>query len=538
MSRLLFFQIHEKTVRDIKMADINNAQLEAVLDQIPHQYRGPGGVVGVVKDGQIIATRAWGYSDLSNHQAMTDQTRLPICSISKQFTCGVLLDKIDNLNRLNDRVSAFFPKFRGTIPTIKELCDNQSGLRDYWALSILQGAKAEQTFERGDALPLLAKMKTGHFEPGTRYSYCNGNFRILSELIEAETGESMETLYSEAIWAPAGMDTAVLNSDTRYPTDQVVGYEGNDKTGFFPATNGIYWVGDAGISASLQDMLAYEIWIDRTRDDVDGIYHRLSEPPSFRDGTPASYGFGLAHQTVSGVKVTSHGGALRGFRAFRMHAAVERLSVVVMFNHESNTFGAAVSVLQGALGIEAPASQLMPQGWDGQWICRETGLLARLETGKVGGQLTFATSPDSFVSGNDGTLEGEGIILTRDGNTLTMQRDTENMLTVLDSLATDIASLDQGIAGRYEAEELEATMVIEVRDGGVYGWSEGMLGSGLMERLHPVGPDTWRMATLRSMDAPAPGDWTLSLSRDDTGNVMGFRLGCWLARQIDYIKTA
>jgi len=39
------------------------------------------------------------------------------------------------------------------------------------------------------------------------------------------------------------------------------------------------------------------------------------------------------------------------------------------------------------------------------------------------------------------------------------------------------------------------------------------------------------------MDAPAPGDWTLSLIRDVAGHVTGFRLGCWLARQIDYIKT-
>jgi D-aminopeptidase len=522
---------------DAKMADVNNVQLKEVLDLIPHQYRGPGGVAGVVKDGQIIATRAWGFSDLWNHQAMTDQTRLPICSISKQFTCGVLLNKISNLESLNDRIAAFLPKFRGTLPTVKELCDNQSGLRDYWALSILQGARAEQTFERGDALPLLARMKTGHFEPGTRYSYCNCNFRILSELIEADTGQSMEALYSEVVWVPAGMDTAVLNSDTRQPTDQVIGYEGNDEVGFFPASNGIYWIGDAGISASLQDMLAYEVWIDNTRDDPNGLYQRLSEPPAFRDGTPANYGFGLAHQTVSGVKVTSHGGALRGFRAFRMHAAVERLSVVVMFNHEASSTGAATSVFRAALGHEANASQPMPVGWDGQWMCRETGLVVRLETGEMGGALKFATAPDNVVPGLEGHLEAEGIMLTRDGNTLTMRRDAENMLTTLDSFATDIAPLDPEIAGRYESEELEAAMVIEVRDGGVYGRTEGMLGSGIMERLHPVGPDIWIMATRRSMDAPAPGDWTLSLSRDDTGHVLGFRLGCWLARQIDYIKA-
>ena len=43
------------------MVDINNAQLQEVLARIPDQHRGPGGVAGVVKDGMIIATRAWGF---------------------------------------------------------------------------------------------------------------------------------------------------------------------------------------------------------------------------------------------------------------------------------------------------------------------------------------------------------------------------------------------------------------------------------------------------------------------------------------------
>ena len=46
------------------MVELNNAVLKEALDLIPHQYRGPGGVAGIVKDGEIVATRAWGYSDL------------------------------------------------------------------------------------------------------------------------------------------------------------------------------------------------------------------------------------------------------------------------------------------------------------------------------------------------------------------------------------------------------------------------------------------------------------------------------------------
>jgi len=519
------------------MVDINNAQLQEVLDRIPDQHRGPGGVAGVVKDGMIIAKRAWGYSNLSNHQAMTENTRLPICSISKQFTCGVLLDKIEQADRLDGRVKEFLPEFKGKLPTIKELCHNQSGLRDYWALSILQGATAEQTFERSDALPLLARMKTGQFEPGTRYSYCNGNFRILSELIETETGETMEDLYSQSIWKPAAMDRTVLNPDTRFPTDNVVGYEGREDTGFFPANNGIYWIGDAGIAASLKDMLAYEIWIDKNRDDVNGLYQRISKPTMFRGGAPASYGYGLAHHTISGVKITGHGGALRGFRAFRLHAAEERLSIVVMCNHEANTFGAAVSIMQAALGIKKPVPKPIPGSWGAQWICRETNLLVRLKVDKLRGVLNFATTPDDLMSGTNGTLEAEGIMLTSDKDNLIMHRDFENMKTTLDPLSMDTKPIEPDISGRYEADELGAFMEIEARDGGVYVRTEGMLGFGIMERLHPVGPDTYVMCTTRSMDAPAPGDWTLRLKRDDTGSIIGFRLGCWLARHIDYIKV-
>ncbi len=174
------------------MQQIDTARLEAALDVLPHVFRGPGGVAGVVKDGCTIAARAWGHADRDTGRPMTTRTRLPICSISKQFTCGVLLATVNDLDRLNPRVAAFLPNFEGPLPSVRQLCDNQSGLRDYWALTVLHGARAEQRFGLEEALPLIARMKTGHFVPGTRYSYCNANFRLVAELIEAATGRAME----------------------------------------------------------------------------------------------------------------------------------------------------------------------------------------------------------------------------------------------------------------------------------------------------------------------------------------------------------
>ena len=192
------------------MATIDNAALERALNLLPSRCKGPGGVAGVVKDGQIVARRAWGFADTYRRLPMTAKTRLPICSISKHFTCALLLDLFDDPSALDPQVADFLPDYRDPLPTVAELCHNQSGLRDYWALTVLQGALPEMSFRREDALPLIARSKTAHFRAGTLYSYNNANFRILAELIERGTGRDFGELLSERLFGPAGMKTAVL----------------------------------------------------------------------------------------------------------------------------------------------------------------------------------------------------------------------------------------------------------------------------------------------------------------------------------------
>ena len=519
------------------MTPLDMTALDTALDALPQAYPGPGGVAGVVKDGKVIATRAWGYRNLDTRAPMTTGTRLPICSISKQFTCGVLLDQLGAPEALDGKLGAFLPAFTGEMPKARDLCNNQSGLRDYWALTVTHGALAEQTFARGDALPMIARMKTGHFAPGTRYSYCNCNFRIISELIEQETGRPLDELYREVIWDPAGMETTVLTADTRHPEDGVVAYEGAPGVGYFPADNGIYWIGDAGISASLDDMLAYEAWIDATRDDPDSLYRRLSERQAFRDGAPAWYGFGLVHETIGGRHVTGHGGALRGIRANRLHVADERLSVMVHFNHEGDAHAAAQGLIKAALGVETPAGRQVDAGWKGQWLCPETGLLTRVDPALDGALLKFTTGAAKLVPGEDGTLSSPGMRAALDGETLSLTVVQDNIAVEMPPLPVVTAADGSEIAGRYHSVELEADMVIEARDGGVYGVFEGLLGQGRMERIHPAGPDVWALVTRRSMDAPAPGEWTIRVTRGADGAVSGLVLGCWLARGIEYAKA-
>lgn len=530
------------------MSQIDRAALEKALDQLPQDFRGPGGVAGIVADGEVVAARAWGYRDMDRRLEMTTGTRLPICSISKQFTCMVALEKLGDLDAYDDRLPAYLPAFRTPLPRLRQMADNQSGLRDYWALSVLAGAHAEGTFAREDALPLIARMKTGHFAPGSRYSYCNPNFRLIYEILAAETGRPLEALYREVIFDPAGMERAHICADTRHPDDGVLGYEGIDATGFFPADNGMFWIGDAGISATLEDMLAYEAWIDAGRGDAAHPYRRISGPPQFADGTPARYGYGLGHETVAGMAATGHGGALRGFRAHRLHAAEARLSVVVIFNHEADAHGAAVALMEAALGWQPAARRPapVPAALCGSWLCKETGLLAVVQAegdpALGAASLAFATGRDRLRATPDGALAGSGgLRLDPVEGGLRMTRPGENLTSLLVPLASAGTAPETAdgteLAGCWHAGELEARMTITSAHGATFAGFEGQFGTGPMERMHPAGRDVWIITTRRSMDAPAPGDWTVRVSRDAQGVVSGLRLGCWLARDIAYDRA-
>lgn len=515
---------------------IDLSAINKALASLPRRFKGPGGVVGVVEDGKTLATQAWGYADMATGKAMDVTTRLPICSISKQFTCGVLLDMVGDPARFDGRVADFLPNLEGPLPTVANFCNMQSGLRDYWAMTVLHGAQPDGVFRREDAVPLLARMRTVHFAPGSRYSYSNGNFRILPELLEAHSGRTLAELYAQRLFEPAGMQTAELTADTSEPADGVVGYEGSESTGFFPATNRIYWIGDAGISASLEDMLSWERYIDATRDDPQGIYRRLSRPQTFSDGKAASYGFGLSHERLGDVALTGHGGALRGFRLQRLHAPSKRLSVVVLFNHEADAHEAACVLMRAALGQPERKSAVQAVGpdWAGSYLDKENGLLLDISVDAGRLDARYATSSETLDVDTGNTASSPLMNLTRDGDSVRLDRPRENLASVAARVAGEPSP---DLAGRYFSPELGGFIDIEMTGNALSGRFEGLLGKGPMHPVYPVGTDVFVLSCRRSMDAPAPGNWTIQIDRDGDGGVRGLTIGCWLARNVSYEKV-
>ncbi|MBP0445454.1 D-aminopeptidase [Roseomonas sp. SSH11] len=518
------------------MTPLRSTRLDPCLAALPRAYPGPGGAVAVVKDGEVLARHSWGWANAERRIPFTPRSLFRMCSITKQFTCALLLDAFPDPTALDGDLRAMLPLLEGPAPAVLDLCHNQSGLRDYWAVAMLQGSPVEAPFGDTEAARLIGSTRSLHFAPGTRYSYVNQNFRILSDMLEARTGEGFGERLRARIFDRAGMESAFLAADTRALPDGTEGYEGSQATGFRAAVNNILWTGDAGLGACLDDMIAWERWIDATRDDPDGLYNRLSAPARFADGRPAEYGFGLGRGTEFGRALTGHGGALRGWRSHRLHLASERLSVVVMFNHLSDAHGAALDILAAALGEERPAPAAPPPApdWLGAYLEPETGLSVRIDALPDGAlRLRYGHSAERLEMQPDGTAGRQRTRLRPGREGLWMDRPQENQSTLLRPAR---GSARPDIAGRYRCAELEAELTMTDSGGIPYGGFSGFLGQGRMELLDPIGPDLWALPCHRALDHTPPGDWTLAFRRDASGRVSGATVGCWLARGLDYTR--
>ena len=511
--------------------------LTLAIHALSRAYPGPGGACAVLRDGGVLERHSWGYANAELRIPFTPQSLFRICSISKQFTCGVVLEEFPDPCVLDPDISGRLPALTQPAPGALHLCHNQSGLRDYWAVAMLHGAPAESAFGDLEAAQIIAGTRSLQFVPGTRYSYTNQNFRLLCDIVQARTGRGFAELLRSRIFDRAGMASAILAADTHALPDGTTGYEGTQEAGFRPAINRIFWTGDAGIAASLDDMIAWERYIDATRDDAGGLYQRLSAPVTFADGAPAAYGFGLGRRTEFGRALTGHGGALRGWRSHRLYVPSERLSVVVLFNHLSDAQAAARDVLRAALGepATAQAATLAAPDWLGAYIDPPTGLAARLDAAADGQvRLRFGHSAELLAVRADGSLgeDGTRVLPTPDG--IRLVRPAENHASLL-RRREGAATPD--IAGRYRCTELDADLTVTESGGVVYGGFSGFLGRGRMELLDPIAADLWALPCPRALDHTPPGDWTLSFRRGADGAVVAVEVGCWLARGLVYARV-
>ncbi len=167
----------------------------------------PGAVVVVVKDGQVLTERGYGYSDVENRTPVdAAQTLFRPGSVSKLFTWTAVMQqveqgKIDLDADINQYLDFKVPGLDGKPITMRNLMQHTAGFEEQ-AKGII--AEEPRTLPPYDAL-LKVWVPTRVFAPGSTPAYSNYGASLAGYIVQRVSGESFDDYIDRHIFEPLEM---------------------------------------------------------------------------------------------------------------------------------------------------------------------------------------------------------------------------------------------------------------------------------------------------------------------------------------------
>jgi len=181
------------------------------------QKLAPGFAIGIVVNDSVLYQKGFGYADISNELAASENSRFYIASTTKALTALAVLSLTEEgLLSLDAPISRYLAELSLRPPldadsiTIKELLAHTHGIDDRGPV-VLRTAFTGQ-FEKGE-LPTFLKYHEARKEPG-EFRYGNIGYNVLGMVIEAVTGKDWKTVVEERVLTPIGMSSTTANIST------------------------------------------------------------------------------------------------------------------------------------------------------------------------------------------------------------------------------------------------------------------------------------------------------------------------------------
>ena len=309
----------------------------------------PGCAVGVIEGGKWVLRKSYGIANLEHNIPITSESIFRTGSLSKQFTAAAIAllaeeGKID----LDADIHAYLPDLTeyGHKVTIRQMIHHVSGIPDYEeGLPALktEGGKdlrlgnqdyltIAEFYDRVKAVPLFAP-------PETEFAYSNTAYFLLSQIVQAASGQSLRDYAETNIFAKLGMDESFFNDEVNdVVKNRTDGYTLNEDGSYSIYMTNLNWVGDGGVYTNLDDFLKWDqnFYHNRLGNKGTDLVREMEQPYS----VSGEYAWGQNVGTYRGLKQIAHTGSWVGFTSFYVRYPERQISIVTFCN--SNVMDADV----------------------------------------------------------------------------------------------------------------------------------------------------------------------------------------------------
>jgi CubicO group peptidase (beta-lactamase class C family) len=309
---------------------------EHVRSEIQKQ-RIPGVALAVIKNGQIILAKGYGFANVEHQVPVKPETIFQSGSVGKQFTAMAVMMLVEEGKiSLEDKITKYFadaPAAWQNI-TVRQLLTHTAGTTDYPNdFDFRRDYTEADLYKRAQVIPLA-------FQPGEKWSYSNLGYVMLGILIHKVSGKFYGDFLQERIFKPLGMNTARIISEEDIVPNRSAGYrlvKGELKNQVWVAPS-VNTTADGALYLTVYDMAKWDAALYTEKLLKKSSLEQIWTPVKLNNGKTENYGFGWSLNDVRGHRIIEHGGSWQGFKAHIARYVGEKLTVVVFANlSQANT---------------------------------------------------------------------------------------------------------------------------------------------------------------------------------------------------------
>jgi len=346
-------EVNQKLFIDLDSIEI--AGTIATLDKKFTRLQKKSGFNGTVlyaEKGKVIFKKAYGWRNARyKRDSLQTTDAFQLASVSKMFTAyAIMILKNNGKLDYDEDIRTYLPDFPYEDVTCRLLMTHRAGLPRYMSLAHDKWKNKKIPMDNDDMMDLFIQYPTDrYFKPNSGFHYCNTNYAVLANVVEAVSCENFEDFVATNIFKPLGMnDSFVFNmrGDSALSLYIKEGVPGFYHRGWRlremenEYLNGV--MGDKGIYTSVEDLYKFDQSLDHFTLLPDSVLQEAFTPGSKKYWKRKNnYGFGW--RLKDGMDSTAyHFGWWKGFRTFYIRDMKYQKTLIVLTNKDrgpgSNNF--------------------------------------------------------------------------------------------------------------------------------------------------------------------------------------------------------
>jgi len=292
----------------------------------------PGLALLVVRNGEIVKSQGYGYSNVELQVPVKPETIFQSGSVGKQFTATAVMMLVEEGKlSLDDPLTKFFPDAPPAWRNVKVrlLLSHTGGFTDY-----PKNFDFRRDYTEDDLLRIVEGVALA-YPPGSKWAYSNLGYLTLGILIHRVTGQFYGDFLHDRIFAPLGMNTRIINEADIIP-NRAAGYRlvnGQLKNQEWVAPM-VNTTADGSLYFSVLDLAKWDAALYTEKLLKRSSLDLMWTPVKLNNGKPNPDGYGFAWFVgdVRGHRIIEHGGSWQGFNTHISRYVDDKLTVVVLTN--------------------------------------------------------------------------------------------------------------------------------------------------------------------------------------------------------------